>query len=279
MATKRGTSSSSTKATDWHPSDDGLDQIAAALEAFAQASHPQRDLLMIHSTCPSNQLASEVFRTMDSQGNQAPPRLEIIRRWLQFNNRSADAVELDQTVRAVIELVKGWEVRALDPQGADLPDANDPDDSEASTGYSRRVWDDFYAVQDQATFAADYVRQLAWMIRNAADVKQQSAQPQQDNQPTASTNATREQPPAARGSEERDSAALAGKPGRQNETSDIADFANAKRKLVPPVPWSRLPNMWLQDHPDDERVDNSSAPEEYIRSCWRRHYGDKKTRS
>jgi len=64
--------------------------------------------------------------------------------------------------------------------------------------------------------------------------------------------------------------APAGAPGRRVETADIAEYANQRRKEE--MSWSEIADQFMREHPDDERVAESSNPSEYMRSCHRRHY-------
>lgn len=62
---------------------------------------------------------------------------------------------------------------------------------------------------------------------------------------------------------------IIGKPGRQNSTKDIADFAAVRRERG--MTWKQIFVAWKRQYPDDKRVKNRDT----IREAYRRHYGDK----
>lgn len=62
-----------------------------------------------------------------------------------------------------------------------------------------------------------------------------------------------------------------GRPGRKNETSDIAAFAKERRDLTPQMTWDEIYRDWIRTYPDDKRVTSSDT----IREAHRRHFGDK----
>lgn len=59
-----------------------------------------------------------------------------------------------------------------------------------------------------------------------------------------------------------------GRPGRKNETYDIAVFANDRR---PQMTWDDICREWNRKFPDDARVRNK----EFVRDAHRRYFGDK----
>ncbi len=59
-----------------------------------------------------------------------------------------------------------------------------------------------------------------------------------------------------------------GRPGRKNETFDIAVFAQERR---PRMTWDEIYQDWVRNQPDDKRV----FSKENIRGPYRRHFGDK----
>ena len=62
---------------------------------------------------------------------------------------------------------------------------------------------------------------------------------------------------------------IVGKPGRRNETKDIADFAAVRRERG--MTWNQIFAAWTREHSDDNRVTKVDT----IREAYRRHYGDK----
>ncbi|HQZ63792.1 MAG TPA: hypothetical protein PLY87_01895 [Planctomycetaceae bacterium] len=59
-----------------------------------------------------------------------------------------------------------------------------------------------------------------------------------------------------------------GRPGRKEETRDIAEFANSRR---PQMTWAEIYREWKQQFPSDVRVHNKES----IRDAHRRYFGDK----
>jgi hypothetical protein len=62
-----------------------------------------------------------------------------------------------------------------------------------------------------------------------------------------------------------------GRPGRKNETFDIAVFAKERRDREPQMTWDAIYRDWIRKHPDDKRV----FSKENIRGPYRRQFGDK----
>lgn len=62
-----------------------------------------------------------------------------------------------------------------------------------------------------------------------------------------------------------------GRPGRKNETFDIAVFAKERRERTPQMTWDEIYRDWMRTYPDDKRV----TRKEIIRDAYRRHFGDK----
>jgi hypothetical protein len=60
----------------------------------------------------------------------------------------------------------------------------------------------------------------------------------------------------------------AGRPGRKEETRDIAVFANDRR---PQMTWDEIYREWNQTFPDDNRVRDKNI----VREAHRRYFGDK----
>lgn len=59
-----------------------------------------------------------------------------------------------------------------------------------------------------------------------------------------------------------------GRPGRKNETHDIAVFANERR---PTMTWDEIHRQWIRVRQDDKRF----MTKERIREAHRRHFGNK----
>lgn len=59
-----------------------------------------------------------------------------------------------------------------------------------------------------------------------------------------------------------------GRPGRKEETRDIAEFANTRR---PQMTWDEISREWKRSNPNDSRVCNK----EVVRGAHRRYFGDK----
>ncbi len=59
-----------------------------------------------------------------------------------------------------------------------------------------------------------------------------------------------------------------GRPGRKEETRDIAVFANDRR---PQMTWDEINREWNQTFPDDNRVRDKNT----VREAHRRYFGDK----
>ena len=62
-----------------------------------------------------------------------------------------------------------------------------------------------------------------------------------------------------------------GRPGRKNETFDIALFAKERRDRKPQMTWDEIYRDWIINHPNDKRV----TRKEIIRDSYRRQFGDK----
>ena len=63
--------------------------------------------------------------------------------------------------------LRDWEERALHLNDLrDWPDPDDPDDEHDETGLSRRLWDAFIEIQDQAAYTSEYLGKLSFIIRS-----------------------------------------------------------------------------------------------------------------
>ena len=141
----------------WHPCDDGLIPIAEAVERFCAAS--VRDLperIKCQITSPSYVLAGDANRNAAGPGVKAPPRVEMVCRWLTTNGYVADGMELHQRWPKLIDDLKQWEEGArcdTAPIGSNSLFASESTQSE----YCRIV--------DSAHEFADWCRQLASTVR------------------------------------------------------------------------------------------------------------------
>ncbi len=142
--------------TPWHPCDDGLIPIAEALERCSAASVsdlPER--IRYQSTCPSHKLCEEINGSiLDRHG--APPRVEMVRRWLQTNGLVEDAKELKSRWVRIFRRFQRWEEAArydIAPFGSYTLFRSDS----THEGYCHVI----ELIDDMA----DWCRQLAWMLR------------------------------------------------------------------------------------------------------------------
>lgn len=62
-----------------------------------------------------------------------------------------------------------------------------------------------------------------------------------------------------------------GRPGRKEETRDIAEFANTRRQATKRMTWDEIYREWTRRFPNDSRVRNK----EFVRGAHRRYFGDK----
>ena len=138
----------------WHPCDDCIDKLASALEDFAgpSSSLPKHDDLDYLSTKPSTRLLNAY----------ADAEYERGRRWIEFCLSPANAQAFVEQVQTPLRELREWERRVASTAP---PDRETDDLGEANTGYRREVLEAFLGVQDKAAYSADYLRQLAAMIR------------------------------------------------------------------------------------------------------------------
>jgi hypothetical protein len=140
--------------------------MAEALERCSKASVtdlPER--IKYGSTCPSHVLCGDINgRLLPEWSN--PPRVEMVRRWLQTNGFAPDANELKRRWHRIFRRMRRWEQAAR--QEIALPQSNALFRSEATR-------DDYYRVIALVDDLADWCRQLAWMIASRLKTQQPKA--------------------------------------------------------------------------------------------------------
>lgn len=62
-----------------------------------------------------------------------------------------------------------------------------------------------------------------------------------------------------------------GRPGRKEETRDIAEFANTRRQPMKQMTWDEIYREWTRRYPNDDRVHDKES----VRGAHRRYFGDK----
>ena len=160
----------STDTRPWHPCDDGIDLLAKALEEFTDASVVGiRERLCIPSECPSRILTRELWQPGMGARTRSAGRQEMVRRWLQFNGFGDDATEVDQSLKDIPERLRQWEEEARE----DVPD---PDSIRV---FSDEMCDRYDVIVAEAADTADYLRQLAAMVRAKLKDKAEAAGRQQ----------------------------------------------------------------------------------------------------
>ena len=140
----------------WHPCDDCIDAIKRALDELAEVAVPGPDVFGYTSTCYSNRLGN-AYQSADR---------ELGRLWLASFLSPYIAGEFSERLQSVYDDLRNWEERAqhlADPR--DWPNPDEPDDVNDQTGLSRRLWDAFIEIQDQAAFTAQYLGKLSAIIR------------------------------------------------------------------------------------------------------------------
>jgi hypothetical protein len=149
----------------WHPCDDGLIPMAEALERCSRASVldlPER--IKYQSTAPSHVLGREINSQTTLPGLKAPPRVEMVRRWLQTNGLAPDGQELQRRWVRISRGLQRWEQAAR--RDIAPPKSN-------AMFCSETTCDDYYRVIELVDDMADWCRQLAWMLTARLKTTQQ----------------------------------------------------------------------------------------------------------
>ena len=144
----------------WHPVRDGLIPITNALEWFVSRpiSRLPSDVQYL-ATCPSLELLDHI------QGRRGPlgRRVEMVRRWLQFNGHEQASTELSNRVESLLESLRLWEASAR--SGMAREGFAEREDTEVPARFSEDLCERYDGLRDEAEDLCGYVRQLVAMLK------------------------------------------------------------------------------------------------------------------
>lgn len=128
---------------------------------------------------PSGRLASGLAnpRWPERPADQWPSGLrEAVRRWLQMFVNQSVADEFDSRITRVLDSLRKWETDArIRAEATHQLTADERRRGELIDIFGEPLCDRFNEIIDDAQYTADYIRQLAWMVKAKLDAQAKEA--------------------------------------------------------------------------------------------------------